>query len=369
MSLFRKFFPSSARPPDADHAPDLHVLDGPEDLEVVGESYYQETLWQLTGERPGLDRVRVQITARLIADSDNQYDPYAVSVWIDGSKVGHLSRGDAARYRPGLIALEGKLRGPVLLPGVIVGGGQRDDGPGHLGVFLRHDPGDFGLERRSEPDLGDDEPAPIRTGLGEAWATDDEDDDYDLSWMDRLPDDPSRRIPQVRKLLETDPDPIDRHYMFAQLAKDLYYCRDAFASALDEFDDMVEKLDAEMDAIRDALVRKFGVVPLLDAHRQMVIRQQKAHDWHAARRWASRCLELYGDIPARPEFVEDIKQRIEKYDEKLAAPAKTPRSPTRPAEPPEPVIEVLVCDSCNGSFERTRTRGRKPTTCPACSSA
>lgn len=368
MSLFRKLFPP-ARQSVEHNTSDLRVLDGPVDLEVVGEAYYQDALWQLTGQRPGPDRVRIPIAARLIADTDNQYDANAVSIWIDGSKVGHLSRGDAERYRPGLIALEARLRGPVLLPGVIVGGGDRDDGPGRLGVFLRHDPADFGLEGRSEPDLGDEEPAPIRTGLGEAWATDDEDDDYDLAWMDRLPDDPSRRIPQLRKLLEADPDPIDRHYMFAQLAKDLYYCRDVFASALDEFDDAVGRLDAEMDAIRDALVQKFGVVPLLEAHRQMVIRQQKAHDWHAARRWASRCLELYGDIPARPEFVEDMRQRLDKYEAKLAVPVKTPRPPGKPAEPSEPVVEVLVCGSCGGLFERIRTRGRKPTTCPACSSA
>ena len=34
---------------------------------------------------------------------------------------------------------------PVALNGVIVGGGIREDGPGRLGVFLRHDPADFGL--------------------------------------------------------------------------------------------------------------------------------------------------------------------------------------------------------------------------------
>ena len=33
----------------------------------------------------------------------------------------------------------------VLLVGVIAGGGIREDGPGRLGVFLRHDPADFDL--------------------------------------------------------------------------------------------------------------------------------------------------------------------------------------------------------------------------------
>jgi predicted Zn-ribbon and HTH transcriptional regulator len=32
----------------------------------------------------------------------------------------------------------------------------------------------------------------------------------------------------------------------------------------------------------------------------------------------------------------------------------------------EPVLELLVCRSCGSSFERVRTRGRKPTLCPSC---
>jgi hypothetical protein len=31
----------------------------------------------------------------LLAERDNSYDPNAISVWIDGSQVGHLSRDDA----------------------------------------------------------------------------------------------------------------------------------------------------------------------------------------------------------------------------------------------------------------------------------
>lgn len=68
-------------------------------------------------------------------------------MWIDGLKVGHLSRDDARRYRPGLLALYEAHSKPVALSGVIVGGGMREDGPGRLGVFLRYDPADFGLSR------------------------------------------------------------------------------------------------------------------------------------------------------------------------------------------------------------------------------
>jgi hypothetical protein len=34
-----------------------------------------------------------------------------------------------------------------------------------------------------------------------------------------------------------------------------------------------------MDGIRDALLAKFGEVPVLDTYRQMAIRQQKVKDW------------------------------------------------------------------------------------------
>jgi len=77
------------------------LLDGDEDLEVVGESFHQPNLWQLARARPGRQRVREDIYAVLVAEKDNPYDPNAVAVWINGLKVGHLSRENAQRYRPG----------------------------------------------------------------------------------------------------------------------------------------------------------------------------------------------------------------------------------------------------------------------------
>lgn len=121
------------------------LADGDEDLEVVGESFYQENLWLLAGGRSGGSRVRVEVTAVLAAEPDNPYDANAVGVWIDGLKVGHLSREDARQYRPGLFALQERRGAPIALPGVIVGGGSGRDRKGLLGVFLRHDPADFGL--------------------------------------------------------------------------------------------------------------------------------------------------------------------------------------------------------------------------------
>lgn len=49
--------------------------------------------------------------------------------------------------------------------------------------------------------------------------------------MDDLPDDDIRAITKLRQLLQRDPDPIDRHFMYTHLEALLYRSRDAFASA------------------------------------------------------------------------------------------------------------------------------------------
>ena len=125
---------------------EVKLYEGREDLEVVGEASYQDNLWRIIRERRSPDRrVREEVYAVLAAEPDNPYDANAVAVWIEGLKVGYLSREDARRYRPGLQALEQKHGKPIALAGVIAGGGMRADGPGRLGVFLEHDPADFGL--------------------------------------------------------------------------------------------------------------------------------------------------------------------------------------------------------------------------------
>lgn len=291
------------------------LLDGGEDLEVVGESFYQDNLWHLAGAQPGKERVRKDIYAVLVAEDDNPYDSNAVAVWIDGLKVGHLSRENAQRYRSGLLAQQEARGMPIALAGVIVGGGIRSDGLGKLGVFLEHDPEDFGLRRHPLP------PPPesrMRTGLSDAFATDAADDSYDLSWMSGLPDDDIRAIPYLRNLLIQETDVLDRHFMYAQLEAILYRCRDAFASALGEYDHACRGHDAEMDGIRRACLGKWGKVPVLETYRQMAIRQQKAHNYGQALWWAKRGIAIYGNDCARPEAVEDLRSRAVKYRAKLA---------------------------------------------------
>src|SRR5262245_11011731 len=86
---------------------DVVLYGGGHDLEVVGESHYQDALWQAVGRRT-TERVRVEIQAVLVAESDNAYDRNAIAVWTGGNKVGYLSREDAEAYRPGLLALQAR---------------------------------------------------------------------------------------------------------------------------------------------------------------------------------------------------------------------------------------------------------------------
>jgi tetratricopeptide (TPR) repeat protein len=290
-------------------------LGGSHDLEVVGESHYQDELWQAIGGWSP-DRVRVEIEAVLVTEPDNLFDKNAISVWIGGMRVGYLCREDAAEYRVGLLALQSRHECQIALGGVIAGGGVRANGPGFLGVFLNHDPADFGLVSVTPPPpaslLGE-----LRTGLQQAIATDAADDSYDLSWLTDLSNDDMAAIKRLRNLLHQDPDPIDRHFMFCELERRLYRAREAFASALDEYDEACRHHDAEMDGISDALLAKFGVVPLLETYTQMAIRQQKAKNWAEALRWVNRGLDLYGNNAARPEAVEDLAKRAAAYRGKL----------------------------------------------------
>lgn len=89
--------------------------------------------------------------------------------------------------------------------------------------------------------------------------------------------------------------------MYCELEERLYKSRDAFTSALDDYDQACTSHDMEMDGIRKALFVKFGAVPLLDTYRQMAVRHQKAKNWAEALRWAQRGMALYGEDAARPE--------------------------------------------------------------------
>lgn len=128
----------------------------------------------------------------------------------------------------------------------------------------------------------------MRTGFSEAWLTDAEDDSYDLSWFNQLPEADRPAIAMLRELLATVPDPIDRHFQFCELEARLYRSRELYESALAEYDQACALHDVEMQQICAAFMAKWGKIPLLDTYRQMAVRQQKKKDWRACQWWAER---------------------------------------------------------------------------------
>lgn len=66
------------------------------DYHIVGESHYQKALKKVL-RRYGRGEEK-PLTAYIITEPDNPYDENACAVYIDGMKVGHLPRDDAAYY-------------------------------------------------------------------------------------------------------------------------------------------------------------------------------------------------------------------------------------------------------------------------------
>jgi hypothetical protein len=324
---------------------------GCETLEVVGESHRQGNLWAIVGCEPTNDRVRHDCHAILVAEYDNPHDHNAISVWIDRHLVGYLSREDAADYRPGLLKLF--ERGPVALAVTIGGGGY--GGQALLGVFLDHDPADFGVNAAPSP------PRQLRTGLSDAFITDRFDDSYDLSRRHELPEDIRRAVTKLRQLLEHHPDPIDRHFMFCELETRLYRLRDSDPTALAAYDHACRAHDAEMIAIRPALFEKFGKIPLLETYKQQAIRQQRAKNWTEGLQWAEQGIALYGEDAARPDWIADLRKRAALFRAKLdnSTPVTTTPAP-RGMTATVASVEALTCARCGIRWQRFRTRGRKP---------
>lgn len=119
-----------------------------------------------------------------------------------------------------------------------------------------------------------------------------------------------------------------------------------------------------------SLLTKFGGIPVIDMYKQASIRWQKVHDWEAARTWAERGLTVYGSEAIRDEVIDDLHKRVAHATEKLQQAARPhaarPSKKVTAANPHAAKTETLICSSCGASFERIRTRGRKPKLCPAC---
>jgi hypothetical protein len=143
--LFDRLFSTKPVTAPALERIDVDLYEGDATLEVVGESYRQDVLWDIVGGECD-EPVRHHTVAILLPEPTNTYDENAIMVLIRGQLVGYLSRADAAAYLPGLLRLIDSCEtGIVALNATIVGGGEQADGRGRLGVFLDHDPRDFGL--------------------------------------------------------------------------------------------------------------------------------------------------------------------------------------------------------------------------------
>lgn len=171
-------------------------------------------------------------------------------------RVGYLSREDAAEYRPGLLAFQARQGRSIALLGVIVGGGMRADGPGRLGVWLSCNPHDFGVAIVAPPVPATIQ-ATIRTGLSEALAADEQDDSYDLSWLEQLPVTTSRKSEGSACYWITIPTPSTVTTCSASSSGVCTARGTPSPPALDEYDETCRRHDTEMDGIRNALLAKF----------------------------------------------------------------------------------------------------------------
>jgi hypothetical protein len=111
------------------------VLPGGKPVQVVGEGFYQDAVDVICGGKCE-EGHQLMCQAELRPEPDNEYDKRAVGVYVDGRKVGHLSREDAAGRQAKLIALRSQGKRPMCA-GLISGGWFRGSGDeGHYGIRL-----------------------------------------------------------------------------------------------------------------------------------------------------------------------------------------------------------------------------------------
>lgn len=109
--------------------------EGEYDFEIVGESFYQAALDAICGGKCAEGHEHY-CEAEIVMEDDNQHDANAVAVFIEGRKVGHLSRDDAPTYRR-LMAAYGSAAQRVTCDARITGGWDRGErGEGDYGVEL-----------------------------------------------------------------------------------------------------------------------------------------------------------------------------------------------------------------------------------------
>lgn len=103
MELLRRLFGGYAGRTAPFAGPALQA--GNHVVQVVGESNYQAALEQACDGSNVAGPNRPSVIAHLVPEPDNPYDSNAVSVHVNGMKVGHLGREDALAYQGRLLEL------------------------------------------------------------------------------------------------------------------------------------------------------------------------------------------------------------------------------------------------------------------------
>lgn len=125
---------AASRPP-ADPPPASTEWMNWRNVEVVGESHYQDALWAATGLKKTSERVQCQCIAELVLEPDNPVDPRAIMVQVRGKCVGYLSRGVARRY--GKRIREMQAAGQPAICDAFIGGLVEGDENPNLGITLK----------------------------------------------------------------------------------------------------------------------------------------------------------------------------------------------------------------------------------------
>lgn len=144
MNFLKKLFGLSDEPKQKQSAPQPKAEDnevflrgtGNFDLEVTGESFYQDNLESICGERNERGENK-EVIASLILEDDNKFDKgNAVRIEIEGKQVGYLSKKVARAYRE-IMNANGAINAVVTCNALIKGGWKRKNGNiGNYGVWL-----------------------------------------------------------------------------------------------------------------------------------------------------------------------------------------------------------------------------------------
>ena len=122
---------------------------GDYELEVVGESYYQNSFEEICGPRTD-ESVDLIVDAHLVPEPKNPHDPFAVRIDVQGKKVGYLPRETAKDYTILLKALKIPITTTLLVSGNIRGGWVRKGRKGNYGIWLDFPVDEYGAKQLKE---------------------------------------------------------------------------------------------------------------------------------------------------------------------------------------------------------------------------